>query len=367
MSVGMSKRATQRVAYWIEQTIAIALTVASIWFAARIGYREAVRFAAYQDLRTTRDTVVGLEQELAVNRRALARAVQDLDGEALRRLSMSTRRFEAAKQSDAFFKLDRDALNALSDAYGGSMARLLSEMRERQATGGETMRAHARTLVFMLERMEEGAPKLRAAVEALAARTREMVGESDDPLPTYTWPEDPPPALDPSLEPAMAMTPSEGWTRAEPGPYPGEVTTVYFGDTMVPSHRIGPNVITWSVRLPEGRTPARLHVVFTSRAPVRRGESLVAGVDEERLRALLGGQLPGARIMTHDVSKTRGQVVDPNFPDWRWVFVLVEDDAGDRVPARIDVWKAWDKDQGHRHRLAPEAGALVLPKAPARS
>ncbi len=355
----MSKYRRARVAFWSDQLVGILIGVVSIFAASRIGFAKAVNFARIQEVRRTRDLVRTLDHELAVNEVALRKALAAWDSEDFGFLHLTTRANDKAKQRNEYFLVDPATALAVQSVYAPHMKRTLENVR-KQGTG-PAARYHALDLTVQLERIEAARPLLEKEIARLE-EALEAAGLHDR---SERKPAAAPPAGEPSAEEKalLALPASEGWKRG-PVPYAGAVeedlTALKLG---VAPLGCGPAYISWSANLPPGKKPVRVILTFWDKAPPPYEHRMRAGVVDEAIRKFLGGE-GGSFTLSREWTEMQGEVVDPNRPiGWRWVTIVVEDDAGGRRALEPLCGKA-GRDEPRKHWWKPGEKALVLPKGP---
>lgn len=362
---GLNKLHKERIAFWLMQVVTVFVTVASIWFASRIGYEEAVRFSQWEAVRHERNLLRAAEHELVLNERALRHALSDLGSESFRNVYVVTRAYDRVRQGDGFLELDRAAVLALSKAYSSTLAESIEKVHQGET--GSVLLGYARTLTRHLEHMEESIPLVQAEVEALDAKLS-VFGVPDIPLRLSTSPHPPAAELSEVEVEALGRTATPGWKHgASPSPYTGELREkIYWDSPIVPPQLRGPVVIEFNGRhLPRERKVKRVFLCFAQRAPL----PVWTEVDEPwQRRALAGDNGPGSFVMELELPKDDRlqiyEILDPN-PElgWRWVYLVLEDDLGVRSAAKFSIWKVGEKNDGWhlKTKLTPER-LLVLPK-----
>ncbi len=354
----MSYKAKERASFWIGQIIAAGIAFLCIWIASRIGFREAVRFTRYEEMRKSRDLMRSMERELSSNERALRRALEDWDSEEFRRVHVGTQSLDRAKESDSYLRLNLRTLKALSESYSGDLRETVEQTR--RATGETAVRREARDLWIHFERMERTRPLLEEEIRRFEKEFG--AGGIEVPFQPLLWPVEPPP--EPTAE-------EERWMRAPAsmerlpagGVYEGNLTPAQ--DLGVRNLAVavlprGPLALTYKAQLSPDRKPARLLLCFTARLPFESG--VFAGRDDERLRRLLAGDAgEGSFAFALPVDQPTGEIVDPNRPiGWRWAYALIEDQKGERRPAELSTWKI-GREERAKYRIRPSDKARVLP------
>ncbi|MBI2901089.1 MAG: hypothetical protein HYY17_12960 [Planctomycetes bacterium] len=387
----MTYRARERLAFWIEQACALGIAVASIWYAARIGYTEAVRYARYDELRKERNLLRAMEGELAFNEESLRRTLRDWDHRALQRGHVNAPCFQALRESKEYVLISPDTWEAVTRAYEGILEADLDPEFRFRGRGVDGAYHRPAFLAFKAEQFRDA----RALIEKLIARTDERMrgfGIHDPFPPKRTQPE-PVPPRDAEEEGFARRPASPGWGTGAPEKYEGPVgiyrserrETVDSSSLCVPARARGPVVIEYALSLPKERRPARLWLFLTERYPLEwRAHDPKA--DEETLRALVTGKLGGRTTVlnyplsppTSDIEHRPqysfnwgGQILDTRDPlPWNWAYVTVEDDQGHFYLAlSITAWKIKRKTDPDddwklnnvlfRTRLSPHV--LVLP------
>lgn len=353
----MSYKARERASFWLGQIIAAGIAFLCIWVASRIGFREAVRFTRYEEMRKSRDLMRSMERELASNERALGRALEDWDSDDFRRVEVVTQSLERAKESESYLRLNLRTLKALSESYSGDLRETIEQIRRE--TGDLSVRREARDLWVHFERMERTRPVLE---EDLRRFEKEFgSGGVEIPFQPLVWPTDPPP--DPTAEEERWMKAPATMERiAAGGVYEGSLTPAQdlgVRTLAVPALPRGPVVLTYKVQLTPDRKPTRLLLCFSTRLPFESG--VFAGRDDERLRRLLAGDAgEGSFAFVMPVEGTSGEIVDPNRPiGWRWVYALIEDQKGERRP--VTELSSWKIGREGKYRIRPSDKAHVLP------
>ena len=128
--------------------------------------------------------------------------------------------------------------------------------------------------------------------------------------------------------------------------------------------RDGPRFSFSGRNLPGDRSVKRVHLVFTPRSPL----PVLRELDEAGQRKALAGDLPGAFVLSIDLPEARRlqnwHVLDTN-PQlgWHWVYMLLEDEQGDRWPGRFGTWQVGEENDGWNLRLKLDREhLLVLPQ-----
>lgn len=357
----MTYRTRERLAFWLGQAITAVIAFATIWFASRLGYEEAIRYARYEEARKTRNRLRELDRELASNEQAIRAALEDWDGPGARNVTLNWVAYDRAKESDEYFLLDPQTTYALSQAYADWIRSAIEKIRNRTLA---TYRTHALNLSLFRERIEDSRPRLKQDLDKIEADVRRLRGGKPevgvDP-PEWPVPSRPPPTDDELAATKLAVTP--GWARGAGGRYLGPLEDLSIGrHVAVPVAPRGPAILTWTMPLlPDGRKPARLWLCFTSRAPFERAYS--ARRHEEELRKIYSFEVPGdPRVLNVPVESREIDVVDPNLPlCWRWVYGFLEDDAGQRFPlSQMHAWKVGG-GRGSSYLRLPGPQTIVLP------
>ncbi len=355
----MNYKSRERIAFWIDQAIMFSVALTSIWFASRIGYREAVRFARYEELRKARNQMRAVEHELALNEFAIRRALERWGSEDFDNIHFVVRAFERAKEADEIYLLDPDTTSALSEVYGDLLESTVAGIRKR---GPSDTRYLAQDLYELLERIETARPLLEKDIDLLE-REMKLVGKED-----MSESVSPPhvSAEESSKEEGAAIVreASPLWEKGDRKPYTKRVPEMYrTSHSVVPAAPGGPVFVTWGANLPSGRQPARLWLLGFRKMPWKPPSG--AEEDAEHLAQLCAGLARDpAFVLVHPISSKTGEFIDPNRPiGWRWLIVLVEDDAGERHPVREPVsWRIGEKPNVPQHVGKPSEKALVLPK-----
>ncbi len=356
----MTQKARERCAFWVDILLGCAITFASIVVASRIGFREAVHFARFEETRRARDLLKAVEREMAGNERALRLALEDWDADAFRNVHVVTSAFERACESEEFFLLDAESTGAVTEAYAPSLLLAIAEIRKEG--GGRLSHAYARQLAFHLDQFEDARPLLAGAV----ARLDEELGEVErmDLWRSVVWRDEPAARSTPFEDTVAALPATRGWTRDPPTAYNGPLEDFLVSQHLaVVSLPRGPVALTFSAGDDDSGTPVTLHLCFAQRAPFLRAVR-PGGLDDVRLRRLLEGDSgPGGFVLSIPYASLTGQVVDPNRPvGWRYVYALLEDAKGARHPVEhLRTWKLGD-DPARRFLLDPADDALVLPQ-----
>ena len=358
---GITKR---RLEFGIDQALTIAITVASIWYASRIGYREAIRFSRYEDVRETRAWMNAIDRELASNEEALRRALEEGSVAGRRNVHVAVRAFERGKDSEQFFALDRRTLGALQQAY--------ADRAGQAQESGAGLRSQALVLMWRLEKCEQARPLLAEDLRRLSDQLRR--DGPDDPLPGAQLRSAGLRESTPDERAVTGRAASSGFVRPAAGRYDGPLKPFGWTHLAVPAVTGGPVLIDYSVRLPADRTSARLWLIFRATCPLDWDQELLPGQDDQALRRLFSGEGDGfvlqcpldtANADRPDAGSVSvaGQILDPNRPaGWRWLYVLVEDDRGTRHPA--DFLVTWQVGMENPDRLCrqPSPDALVIPR-----
>jgi|GEM_PF-2574482 len=362
----MVKRTKERIAFWLEQVVLIGVTVASIFYASRIGYEQATRFSAWRELQQTELILRSARQELKLNRDALYSALQNWDSVAFTDLFVSTQAFNRVRDSDQYFHLSSNTIEQLSLAYAPSLQQVLQAMQEQ--VGGPSSRLYARILRHHLERMERAIPLLD---DELATQTNRLqayeIGVTDS---WIEWRPATPPMLQPSPTSTTASTDlssSPDWSALATHRYTGDLPTMNWTQVSTIPRTSGPLVWSYSVSRSElgGADPARIILVLSREAPLDMGDTAAGN----KLSELLSGDVGGvnAIALSHplapsDSRRIEGEIVDPNPQfDWRWAYLLIEDSNANRYPVSyLDGWrlgqgKAW------QYWREPSENALTLP------
>lgn len=355
----MTYKARERTAFWVGMAIATAITFFSIWMASRIGYREAVRFTRYEEIRKSRNLLRSMERELATNEEGLRRGVEDWDREEFRRVRVMTRSLERARESDEYFRLNQETLGTIAEAYGPSLDQTLDRIDKDRTE--DNVRLFARNLWFHLEKMERARDLLNRDLIRLGEELKS--GGVEDLFQTIPCPPDLIPELTKEEAAVCERSASPGWVAGPSSPYAGPVGanqdlsfSRHLAVSVLPR---GPIVLAFRGSV---RKPVRLWLCFCDRAPF--DGTLFAGRDDEAIRRLLSGDAgEGSFVVSHPMDQAQGHVIDPHRPiGWRWVFAVLEDQSGERRPvADLVTWKV-GKDEPARFRLKPSDKALVLPK-----
>lgn len=362
----MSPKAQERLAFWLGQTITAFIAFGSIWIASRIGYEEAVRHAQYEDVRRTRNRIRELDRELETNEHALNQALEDWDSDAFRRFALDSHAYDRARESDEYFLLDPETMAALSRAYAPWIRKSIEGIREQG--GGPPFRTYALNLTLLLERIEAARPLLRRDLDRIELELVDLRrGRSEVTTQPLGWPPPDPTKWSDDEQAVARSAASPGWQRGIGEKYSGPLQEMGIAlYATVPVARRGPTVLQWSRSiLPEGRTPARLWLCFSNRAPFERG--FHPKRDEEALRRIYSFDVPGDPLVLRiAVDSLVTEIVDPNAPlGWRWVYGFLEDNAGQRYPLRhIEAWKIGSEGAWKFQREAP-VNAIVLPRTDA--
>lgn len=355
-----------RIHFWIDQALILVVTIASIWFASRIGYREALRFARYEEIRKSRNLMRAMENEMNVNERQLRIALEDWDSHGFRDYQPVTSSFERAKGSDEFFLVHPDTWVAMSDAYGPSFQNVIDLLRKSGT--GEIVQIVARWFWAHVEKFEKARPLLERDIATVEARMREF-GIEDVSI-AKEWPPLPKAEPSPAERRAMDLPTSEGWTRSGPEAYGGTTLDFSFEFFAVPARPRGPNLIQISTSFSGNRRATRLWVCLSSACPIPAGASYRVGQDAADLFAMYSGR--GDVILTiplniepvNGYTKVELSLVDPGAPaGWRWMYLMVEDDTGERQVIRHPgMRKISGEDNPRKFDAVVPEGALVLPR-----
>ncbi len=362
----MVKRTKERIAFWLEQVVLIGVTVASIFYASRIGYEQATRFSAWRELQQTQLILLSARQELTLNRDALYSALQDWDSQAFTDLFVSTQAFNRVRDSDQYFHLASDTIERLSQAYAPSLQQVLESMQKQ--VGGPASRLYARILRHHLERMERAIP----ALDHELATQREKLEAYEISL-SDSWVEWRSTNLEmnrttpTSTTVSIKLSSSPDWSALRPHAYTGDLPVMNWTQASTVPRTSGPLIWSYSVSRSElgGADAAKIILVLSREAPLDMGET-AAG---DKLSELFSGRIEGvdAIVLSHplapsDSRRIEGEIVDPNPQfDWRWAYLLIEDSDGNRYPVSyLDGWrlgqgKAW------QYWREPSENALTLP------
>ncbi|MBI2899488.1 MAG: hypothetical protein HYY17_04845 [Planctomycetes bacterium] len=353
----MTYRVRERLAFWVDQALVISIAITSIWFASRIGYREAIRFARYEELRKARNQVRAVEHELALNEYAMRRALENWDSDDFYRVHVVTRAFNRAKESDEIYLLHPDTTSAISDAYDERLSKAIANIH---TSGRSDARFIALDLYEQLEIMEAARPLLEKDIGKIEEEMRRF-GREDV---SASVPEAPAEPLEPTgeEEQAAAFSPSTGWESGAGKPYAGAVVPAFRTSHLtVPALPKGPLLITWRASMP-GRKPAKIWIYGYRKLPPLVDLREEDGEGWKRFYSGESGEI--AFVLCHPVDSGEGQIVDPNQPvGWRWAFMAVEDDKGNRYPVREPAtWRIGKKEDASKFLAKPSSKALVLPK-----
>lgn len=350
----MKYRSRERIAFWVDQVIIFLVTVASIRFASRYGFSEAVKLARYEELRKARNQVRAVEHELALNERALQRGLARWNGTDFDRLHLNRRAFDRMSEGDELHLLDPDTTTALTELYGESVVEAMKEHKDRSPQGIAFV---TQKLYLLLDQFEDA----RVLIE-------KDIRKIEDEMKTYGL-ADVSATLAPVSDPeesnsdrlsALGLPPSPGWGKGSEE-YKGRAYGL--GDKMHlinPAYPRGPTLIEW--KAPDAvKKPVRLWVYGYRRCPFPDGLSESRHAD--RIRAIHSGTAQDpVFVLNIPITGRSGQIVDPNQPvAWRWLLVAVEDEGGDRCPVREPVSVAVGGGEPMFERK-PTDKALVLPK-----
>lgn len=355
-----------RVHFWIDQALILVVTVASIWFASRIGYREALRFARYEEIRKSRNLMRSMENEMNVNERQLRIALEDWDSHEFRDFQPVTSSFDRAKSSDEFFLVHPDTWVAMSNVYGPSFQSMIDLLRK--SGYGEVVQIVARWFWAHVERFEKARPLLERDIAAVEARMREF-GIEDVSI-AKTWPPLPKVEPSPAERRAMELPTTPGWTRSAPESYGGPMHDFAFDFFAVPARPRGPNLIQISTSFTDNRRATRLWVCLSSTCPIPAGIAYRVGQDVDDLASMYAGRGEVILTMPLDIApvnrftKVELTIVDPNAPaGWRWMYVMVEDETGERhVIRHPGMRKVSGEDDARKFDAVVPEGAIVLPR-----
>lgn len=384
----MSYKGRERLAFWIEQVCGLSVAVLSVWYAARIGYTEAIRFNRYEELRKTRNMLRALEDEAAFNERECRQALSDCTLNQLNRTSIVAPSFQNVRESKSYLYFSPGAWCSISDAYEGILdADAKEDMLRLRMEGGSYAPALFR---LKAEQLGKARTMLRKEVELVEARMR-VFGSVEPSLPKPPRPV-PPPILTEEETGIGRRPPSPGWGKGPPARYEGPIVlpegppplSLNFGHLATPMRDRGPVIIDFLIEgIPADRRPARLWLYFSRTAPYDLEARFTLPQDEGTLRELLTRPSgAGAFVLNHPLDpdalgfvagnppKWSGQALDTNeIIGWNWVFAVAEDDVGTmrflRFTSGPKVNRVQDKDprlmrrDDFREVLSPHA--IVLP------
>ncbi len=368
----MTYRTRERFALWVDVFLTVATTVASVWFASRIGSREAIRFSRNEEARKSRDLLRALENELSLNERTLKLALEDWDSREFRRLQIVSPAFARAQEAEELFLIDPQTWTAMVEAYGRRLEESIVALR-KNGTGSGAHR-HVVWLWYHAERLQAARPMIEKDIAGIEARMRQ-IGVVDVSV-THTWKAEGAPTWSDGEEEASRLASSPGWERQGNARYSGALRERDFGQHKIfyPGHlcnpvkTAGPAIISLPRTLPSDRRPSRLWVYLSATCPLPAEEAVSSHRSPEEVRRVLSGQLPGTLVLCHPLPADANpelSIVDPNRPlGWRWAYFAIEDDAGELHLVRgPSTWKvAGRAGSPSSFRVPLPGGALVLPK-----
>ncbi|MBI2901090.1 MAG: tetratricopeptide repeat protein [Planctomycetes bacterium] len=367
----MKLKTKERLAFGIEQAFMLAGAIASIWFASRIGYQEAIKFTRYQEVRRVRDLLRSMDHELAINERAVRRGLEDWTSDEFRGLHVVSRSFRRGKEGDDLFFLNYDTVRVMSDAYGELFQKALNQIREQG--GGPIFRPNAVILTYQLDLLEDARPKLQDDIGRVEQEMHKLGGR--DVSKPKQWPPDPVPEPDAEESAALKLPASTIWGRGAGARYAGLLQDFAWVHLAVAARPRGPVLISFRLNLSAESMPVRVWLCFRRKSPIDLTQILHAKIDEEELRAIFTGEedansfvmsypldAASVRPAGRDSVEVSGDIVDPNrLAGWRWLYVLLEDAAGQRHVVRgVTTWKIGPDDPWKFSAKVPD-GALVLP------